>query len=112
MADDILTTINDIGDMVEALNKKASAANETIKYYNDRLRGVGIEVWLTSSTPYPWLVGYANIQNGWQLSYSTGPEGYIGPLVLAPRDIRIKAVERLPELFEKIKAALAAQVSL
>lgn len=96
--------IEQIKDVILKLNTKASKISEGIKFLNEELQHVGIEVWVKTPNEVPWELGYAKTDGRWQLAIrypaaKTEP----GPLLLAPRDVRLAAVLYLSELLENMR---------
>lgn len=118
----MVDTIAELASLSQTLNKKSDTLNATIDSINEKLAKLnfGLVVWLENQpivhegTRY--VLGYEKHQDlnqiggistygaeRWQLAVSDDRSAYSRPLLRAPREVRIQALDRVPDLLSLMK---------
>lgn len=111
-----LAALDEVG---EALSDGMREVNAFLKTCEERVIAshIGLEMWVSlpgKTVPVEYL-GFAKLNTGWQLAYGVEelrgdddtregdpPLAHIIPLTQARREVRITAVEAIPELLEAL----------
>jgi hypothetical protein len=117
----MVDTIAELASLSKKLNQKSDTLNATIESINDKLEPLNFGIAVVLDKPIEhdgaeYSLGYhklasmgpANVamptmREKWQLSIQNGRSGHTGPLLRAPREVRIQALDDIPSLLDLMK---------